>query len=61
MADGNALLTEFRDALLDIVVSKDNDLPTVLAHYATIDGLLSIMEKSELWFSDARFLAIPRN
>ena len=57
MADGNTLLTEFRDALLDIVVSKDKDLPTVLAHYTTTDGLLSMMEKSELWFSDARFLS----
>ena len=55
MADGNTLLTEFRDALLDIVVSKDKDLPTVLAHYTTTDGLLSMMEKSELWFSDAHF------
>ena len=35
MADGNTLLTAFRDALLDIVVSKDKDLPTVLAHYTT--------------------------
>jgi len=61
MVDGIALFGQRAHACVDRLVRRLNRAkrPRLIYHYTNDAGLIGIVEKGELWFTDAGFLNDP--